>query len=80
MSRRHVRKSIARIRMYKNLQRQSYEHGTWQRAAYEGPCLEAVLISIVEKWIVLNYLPPVDLRAVCLVRAIADVLVNWQVR
>ena len=55
-----------------NLQQQSYEQRTWQRAAYGVPYLERSIVRITPNHhkVKEGNLPPVDLRAVCLVRAI----------
>jgi len=50
----------------------SYELQTWRRAAYEVPCLSKTNQALVgcKEYEMRVGLPPVDLRAVCLVRAI----------
>ena len=61
---------MRKVRRFHILPVRSYGLQTWRPIVYEGPCLfTSQLEFLVEKK---EYIPPVDLRAVCLVRAIAN--------
>jgi len=53
-----------------DVQKQSCGQRTWQRAAFGEPCLSNTVLDSEHKGYVGDNEPPVDLRAVCLVRAI----------